>query len=149
MRAVIQRVNGASVSIDNTIVSSIGRGLLILVGFQKEDTVSDSEYIISKCTGLRIFDDDNGFMNLSVSDIGGEILLVSQFTLYGDSRKGKRPSFSTSMPPAEAEIFYNDFINRFRESFESLKCGVFAADMEVSLVNSGPVTIILDSSKIL
>ncbi len=149
MRAVIQRVNSASVSIDNANVSSIDRGLLILVGFHKEDTITDSDYIISKCTGLRIFEDRDGLMNLSVSDIGGEILVVSQFTLYGDSRKGKRPSFSTSMPPAEALIFYESFINRFRESFESLKCGVFAADMEVSLVNSGPVTIILDSSRIL
>jgi D-aminoacyl-tRNA deacylase len=87
-------------------------------------------------------------MNLSVSDIGGEILVVSQFTLYGDSRKGKRPSFSTSMPPAEAKIFYDDFISRFRENFPSVKSGIFAADMEVSLVNSGPVTIMLDSSKI-
>ena len=149
MRAVIQRVSRASVSIDNTIVSSIDRGLLILAGFHKEDTETDSDYIISKSTGLRIFEDSNGLMNLSVSDIGGEILVVSQFTLYGDSRKGRRPSFSTSMPPAEALIFYDSFINRFRESFHSLKCGVFAADMEVSLVNSGPVTIILDSSKIL
>ena len=149
MRAVIQRVNSASVSIDNEIVSSIGKGLLILAGFHREDTDADSDYIISKSTGLRIFSDDNGLMNLSVSDIKGEILVVSQFTLYGDSRKGKRPSFSTSMPPAEALQFYNRFINRFRESFNSIKCGVFGADMEVSLVNSGPVTIILDSSKIL
>ncbi len=149
MRAIIQRVSRASVSIDNAIVSSIDRGLLILVGFHKEDTLSDSDYIISKSTGLRIFEDNNGLMNLSVSDIGGEILVVSQFTLYGDSRKGKRPSFSTSMPPADALQFYNDFIIRFRENFSTLKCGVFGADMEVSLVNSGPVTIILDSSRII
>ena len=149
MRAVIQRVSRASVSVDGDIISSINRGLLILVGFHKEDTISDSDYIISKSTGLRIFEDDNGLMNLSVSDIGGEILVVSQFTLYGDSRKGKRPSFSTSMPPAEALQFYDNFIKHFKENFPSVKCGVFGADMEVSLVNSGPVTIILDSSKIL
>jgi D-tyrosyl-tRNA(Tyr) deacylase len=149
VRAIIQRVNSASVAVEGEIVSSIGRGLLMLVGFHKEDTDTDSDYIISKSTGLRIFGDAEGMMNLSVSDIEGEILVVSQFTLYGDARKGKRPSFSTSMPPAEAKIFYDDFINRFRKSFSSLKSGVFAADMEVSLVNSGPVTIMLDSSKIL
>lgn len=149
MRAIIQRVTSASVSIEGKTVSSITRGLLILVGFHKDDTNADSDYIISKSTGLRIFGDADGMMNLSVSDIEGEILVVSQFTLYGDSRKGKRPSFSTSMPPAEAKIFYDDFISRFRENFPSVKSGVFAADMEVALVNSGPVTIILDSSKIL
>jgi D-tyrosyl-tRNA(Tyr) deacylase len=149
VRAVIQRVSRASVAVDGDIISSINRGLLLLVGFHKEDTVIDSDYIISKSTGLRIFEDDKGLMNLSVSDIGGEILVVSQFTLYGDSRKGKRPSFSTSMPPAEALQFYETFLNRFKNNFSSLKCGVFGADMEVSLVNSGPVTIILDSSKIL
>jgi D-tyrosyl-tRNA(Tyr) deacylase len=149
VRAIIQRVNSASVAIEGKVVSSIGRGLLILAGFHKEDTVADSDYIISKSTGLRIFGDADGMMNLSVSDIDGEILVVSQFTLYGDSRKGKRPSFSTSMPPAEAKLFYDDFISRFIKNFPSLKSGVFAADMEVSLVNSGPVTIILDSSKIL
>jgi len=130
-------------------VSSIGKGLLILVAFHRDDTAADSDYIISKITGLRIFEDDNHLMNLSVSDIDGEILAVSQFTLYGDARKGKRPSFSTSMPPADALKFYDDFIARFKKNFHSLKCGVFGADMEVSLVNSGPVTIILDSSKIL
>jgi len=149
VRAIIQRVSSASVSIDEEFVSSIGRGLLILVGFHKDDTVTDSDYIITKSTGLRIFEDNNGLMNLSVSDIGGEILIVSQFTLYGDSRKGRRPSFSTSMPPVEAKQFYNDFIGRFKENFTSLQCGVFGADMQVSLVNSGPVTIILDSSKLL
>lgn len=148
MRAIIQRVSSASVSIEGKVVSSISRGLLILAGFHKDDTVADSDYIISKSTGLRIFGDADGMMNLSVSDIEGEILVVSQFTLYGDSRKGKRPSFSTSMPPAEAKIFYDDFISRFRENFPSVKSGVFAADMEVSLVNSGPVTIMLDSSKL-
>ena len=149
MRAIIQRVSNASVSVDGEVVSSISRGLLMLVGFHKEDTVSDSDYIISKSTGLRIFEDAAGLMNLSVSDIAGEILVVSQFTLYGDSRKGKRPSFSTSMPTEQALLFYDTFISRFKDNFCSLQCGVFGADMEVSLVNSGPVTIMLDSSKIL
>lgn len=149
MRAIIQRVSSASVSVNGELISSINRGLLILVGFHKEDADSDTDYIISKSTGLRIFEDDNGLMNLSVSDIDGEILVISQFTLYGDARKGKRPSFSTSMPPAEALQFYDNFIKHFKEKFPSLKCGVFGADMEVSLVNSGPVTIMLDSSRIL
>lgn len=149
MRAVIQRVNRASVTVEGNIISSINRGLLILVGFHKDDTDSDSEYIINKSSGLRIFEDDKGLMNLSVSEINGEILVVSQFTLYGDSRRGKRPSFSDSMPPAEAKIFYDRFIDRFSKSFGNIKSGVFGADMQISLVNSGPVTIILDSSRIL
>lgn len=149
MRAVIQRVKNASVSVDGNHVSSIGRGLLIFVGFHRDDSDADSGYIISKSTGLRIFEDSQGLMNQSVSDIGGEILVVSQFTLYGDSRKGKRPSFSTSMPPSEARIFYDSFIKKFSESYGSIKYGIFGADMAVSLVNCGPVTIILDSSKIL
>ena len=148
MRAVIQRVKAASVSIEGKIISSIDMGLLILVGFHRDDKISDSDYIINKSIGLRIFEDAKGLMNLSVSDIGGEILVVSQFTLYGDSRAGKRPSFSTSMPSDEAAGFYDSFIKRFKESFDSLKCGVFGADMDVELINSGPVTILLDSSKI-
>lgn len=147
MRAVLQRVSHASVSINNSVVSSIGRGLLILAAFHRDDTAADLDYIINKSTGLRIFEDGSSLMNLSVSDIKGEILVVSQFTLYGDARKGKRPSFSASMPPAEAKQFYDDFISRFRENFDPVKCGMFGADMEVSLINSGPVTIILDSSK--
>ena len=149
MRAVIQRASSASVSVDGEIISSIGRGLLILVGFHRDDKISDSDYIINKSIGLRIFEDAKGLMNLSVSDIGGEILVVSQFTLYGDSRAGKRPSFSTSMPSSEAAKFYDNFIDRFKESFSLLKSGVFGADMKIELINSGPVTILLDSSKIL
>jgi D-tyrosyl-tRNA(Tyr) deacylase len=147
MRAVIQRVSEASVSVKGEVVSSIRKGLLILAGFHRDDTPSDSQYIISKSTGLRIFEDGNGLMNLSVQDIGGEILVVSQFTLYGDARKGRRPSFSDSMQPADAEKFYNSFINSFREHYSSLKCGIFGAEMDVALKNSGPVTIILDSSR--
>ena len=147
MRAVIQRVSLASVSVEGEIISSISKGLLILVGFHRDDKISDCDYIINKSIGLRIFEDAKGLMNLSVSDTGGEILVVSQFTLYGDARAGKRPSFSTSMPSNEAAAFYDNFINRFKESFGSVKCGVFGADMNVSLTNSGPVTIILDSSK--
>lgn len=149
MRAVIQRVSSASVSVEGKVISSINRGLLVLAGFHKDDSPADSDYIIDKITGLRIFEDEKGLMNLSVADISGEILVISQFTLYGDSRKGKRPSFSESMKSADARIFYEVFIKRFLEKFESLKSGVFGTDMQVSLVNSGPVTIILDSSRIL
>jgi len=147
MRAVIQRVSEASVSVKGKVISSINKGLLILAGFHKNDSFADFQYIITKSIGLRIFEDGNGSMNLSVSDIGGEILVVSQFTLYGDARKGRRPSFSDSMPPDEAGKFYNSFIESFREQFSDLKNGVFGADMEVSLKNAGPVTIILDSSR--
>ncbi len=145
MRAVVQRVKEAGVRVDGRQVSSIGPGLLVLAGFHKDDTEKDSDYIISKIKGLRIFGDSGGNMNLSVSDTGGEILVVSQFTLYGDARKGRRPSFSESMPPAHALKFYETFIEKFRSAHGKIESGVFGADMDVSLVNSGPVTIMLDS----
>jgi len=116
VRAVVQRVKSASVTVDGEIIASTGNGLLVLVGFLNTDTHEDSEYIISKCINLRIFEDSAGLMNLSVSDIAGEILVVSQFTLYGDARKGRRPSFSDSMPPAKAEKFYNEFLKKFTGS---------------------------------
>ncbi|HOP64059.1 MAG TPA: D-aminoacyl-tRNA deacylase [Spirochaetota bacterium] len=147
MRAVVQRIEKASVTVDGEIIASAGNGLLILVGFHGTDTDADSDYIISKSINLRIFEDSAGLMNLSVSDIEGEILVVSQFTLYGDARKGRRPSFSESMPPAEAEKFYDNFLGRFREKYGAVKSGKFGAYMDVSLVNSGPVTILLDSRK--
>lgn len=145
MRAVVQRVKAASVKVDGSIVASTGPGLLVLIGFHKDDTEKDSDYIISKITGLRIFGDSDGNMNLPVSDTGGGILVVSQFTLYGDARKGRRPSFSDSMPPPEAAKFYDAFIEKFRSAYGKIESGVFGADMDVSLVNSGPVTILLDS----
>ena len=147
MRAVVQRVKSASVTVDGEIIASTGSGLLILVGFHNTDTHEDSDYIISKCINLRIFEDTAGLMNLSVSDTGGEILVVSQFTLYGDARKGRRPSFSDSMPPIKAEQFYNEFLNKLKENYRSVKSGRFQADMDIDLVNSGPVTILLDSKK--
>lgn len=145
MRAVVQRVTGTSVQTGGRLVSSIGPGLLVLIGFHRKDTEKDSDYIISKIIGLRIFSDSDGNMNLSVADACGEILIVSQFTLYGDARRGRRPSFSDSMPPADAVKFYEVFLEKFRLSYDKVKSGEFGADMEVSLVNSGPVTIILDS----
>jgi D-tyrosyl-tRNA(Tyr) deacylase len=148
MRAVIQRVLSASVEVDGTVVSSINYGLLLLLGIHNTDTDTDIDYIISKTIGLRIFDDLNGVMNLSAEDTDSEILIVSQFTLYGDVRKGKRPSYSDAMPPEKASAFYEKFISEFSKRFPKIKCGVFGADMKVLLVNSGPVTIMLDSSKI-
>ena len=148
MRAVVQRVASASVSVAGERVASIGGGLLVLAGFHREDTDKDSDYIISKITSLRIFSDIEGNMNLSVSDTGGQILVVSQFTLYGDARRGRRPSFSDAMTPSLAIGFYEQFIEKFRLAYGSIQCGVFGADMEVELVNSGPVTIMLDSSRI-
>ncbi len=147
MRAVIQRVKKAGVTVEGELLASTGNGLLILIGFHGSDTHADSDYIINKSINLRIFEDTSGLMNLSVTDIAGEILIVSQFTLYGDARRGRRPSFSDSMPPAEAEKFYNEFLQRFREKFNKVKSGKFQADMDVSLVNAGPVTILLDSQK--
>lgn len=145
MRAVVQRVGEASVDIEGQRVASIGRGLLVLIGFHRDDTDRDSDYIIGKITGLRIFSDSDGNMNLSVQDVGGQILVVSQFTLYGDTRRGRRPSFSDSMQPADAVKFYDAFLERFRSAYGTVESGVFGADMQVSLVNSGPVTIMLDS----
>lgn len=147
MRAVVQRVKSASVTVDGGIIASTGNGLLVLIGFHSSDTHEDSDYIIGKCVNLRIFEDNAGLMNLSVSDTEGEILVVSQFTLYGDARKGRRPSFSDSMPPVKAEQFYNEFLNKFKENYSSVQSGRFQADMDVALVNSGPVTILLDSKK--
>ena len=147
MRAVVQRVKEASVKVDGHVAGSTGPGLLVLVGFHRDDTEKDSDYIISKITGLRIFGDSEGNMNLSVSETGGGILVVSQFTLYGDARRGKRPSFSDAMPPLEAGKFYDAFIAKFRSAYGTIESGVFGADMDVSLVNSGPVTIMLDSAR--
>ena len=146
MKAVVQRVSRASVRIDNHTVGEIGRGLLVLLGIGKDDVVADADWMIKKLLALRIFPDDADKMNQSVTDIGGGLLIVSQFTLYGDVRKGTRPSFTDAMPPAEAEQFYNDFMKKLRAA-TPLKVaeGRFAAMMDVELVNDGPVTIILDS----
>jgi D-tyrosyl-tRNA(Tyr) deacylase len=146
MKAVVQRVSRASVNVDGQIISQIERGLLVLLGVGKDDAGADADRMINKLLNLRIFPDDAGKMNRSVTDIAGEILVVSQFTLYGDVRKGTRPSFTDAMPPAEAEKFYNNFMSQLRAA-TPLKVaeGKFAAMMNVELVNDGPVTIILDS----
>lgn len=149
MRAVIQRTERASVEVDGKTIAEIGRGLLVFLGIGDGDTDADLKYIADKTTGLRIFSDENEKMNLSVSDIGGEILVVSQFTLYGDCRKGRRPNFTASMEPVCANEMYERFIDRLRGGGMRVSCGEFGADMKVGLINDGPVTIILDSSKIL
>lgn len=147
MRAVVQRVKNASVKIDDEITSEIGNGLLVFLGVKPDDTEIDRDYIINKVTNLRIFEDENGKMNLSVKDIDGEILVVSQFTLYGDCRKGRRPSFVRAGDPKEAEIVYNDFISHITREPLKVKTGVFQAEMDINLINDGPVTILLDSEK--
>lgn len=148
MRAVIQRVSKAKVEVKEELVSEINKGMMVLVGVTKTDTKEDIEYIASKISNLRIFTDQDGKMNLSLKDIGGEILLISQFTLYGDARKGRRPSFTESASGEFAEELYEDLIEYLKNEGLEVKTGKFGADMQVSLVNDGPVTIQLDSSKI-
>ena len=145
MRIVVQRVHRASVRINGTEIARIGRGLLCLVGISREDTRQDLEYMARKVLDLRIFDDADGKLNLGVRDVGGELLLVSQFTLYGDCRKGRRPSYSDAASPEQAEKLYDAFLAVVRETLPSAQTGRFQAMMDVELVNAGPVTLILDS----
>ena len=147
MRAVVQRVSKASVTVENEIVGEIHKGLMVLLGVGKEDTEKDLDYLIEKTLGLRIFEDENGKMNLSLLDIEGELLVVSQFTLYGDARKGKRPSFTDSGDPKVGEEMYLQFIEKAKSKGLKVEKGIFGADMAVSLINDGPVTILLDSKK--
>lgn len=148
MRAVVQRVKNASVCVDNSIVGNISAGLLVFLGVGEDDNESDISYLVDKIIGLRIFQDDNDKMNLSVLDISGEILIISQFTLYGDVRKGKRPSFSKSAHPDVGKALYEEFINRAKTTGIKVETGIFGADMAVELLNDGPVTILLDSKKV-
>ncbi len=148
MRALIQKVKRASVSINNIVVSEIGQGLLVFVGITHGDTVKDMEYIADKTVGLRIFEDNEGKMNLSLEDVKGEILVVSQFTLYGDVRRGKRPSFTESAGGDFAENMYLNFIEEIKNRGFDVKTGEFGADMQVELINDGPVTIQIDSNKV-
>ncbi len=147
MRAIVQRVSSASVTIDGKTNGSIGQGLLILLGIKNGDTEDDAQYLAEKCVLLRIFEDAEGKMNLSVKDVNGSVLVVSQFTLYGDTRKGNRPSFVEAAQPAIAEPLYDCFVRRMRALLgeEKVATGVFRAMMDVALVNAGPVTIIIES----
>ena len=150
MRSVIQRVVKSSVTVDGEKIASINQGLTVLIGIKEDDTEKDMDYLIGKILNLRIFDDSNGIMNKSITDIKGEILIVSQFTLYGDSRKGRRPSYIRCGPVEEAEKKYQLFIEKIRGQTNLLiETGVFQATMELSLVNDGPVTLLLDSEKII
>jgi D-aminoacyl-tRNA deacylase len=148
MRAVIQRVSRARVTVDKAITGEIGAGLLVLLGVAEGDTEAAADYLADKTIGLRIFEDEAGKMNLSVTDIAGAILVVSQFTLYGDVRKGKRPSFDRAARPEEANRLYEYFVQRVRAAGVQCEKGKFQAMMEVELVNDGPVTILLDSEKV-
>lgn len=145
MKVVIQRVQSASVSVDGEVISQIGQGLLVLLGVAKGDEDADFQYVFDKTIGLRIFEDGAGKMNLSTSDVGGELMIVSQFTLLADTRKGKRPSFNASAERAQAVAYYEKFIATAIEKGHHVSAGIFGADMQVGLVNDGPVTIVIDS----
>ena len=145
MRLVVQRIKEAKVSVDGTEIGKAGAGLCLLLGVAKEDTTESADRLTEKIADLRIFEDENGKMNRSVKDVQGEILLVSEFTLYGDCSKGRRPSFSHAAPPEQAERLYNYFVQRLKDLGLRVATGKFQAKMEVSLINDGPVTFILDS----
>ncbi|PKM59587.1 MAG: D-tyrosyl-tRNA(Tyr) deacylase [Firmicutes bacterium HGW-Firmicutes-4] len=148
MRAVIQRVSSSEVRIDNESVGKINHGLNVLLGIKDDDTEADMDYIINKLVNLRIFEDADGKMNRSILDVDGELLLVSQFTLYGDCRKGRRPGFTRSGPVDQAEKKYDIFVDKLKsQPIKKIETGVFQAEMEVSIVNDGPVTLLLDSEK--
>ncbi|EAQ81054.1 D-aminoacyl-tRNA deacylase [Blastopirellula marina] len=147
MRAVVQRVASASVRVEGEIVGAIQQGLLVLLGVEPNDTSADVAYLADKTANLRIFEDDAGKMNLSVIDIGGAVLAVSQFTLLGDCRKGRRPAFTGAAPPELANVLYEEYVAAVGRLGLPVETGVFRAQMEVSLLNDGPVTLLLDSRK--
>ena len=149
MRAVVQLVNHVSVTVESEVTGQISRGFLVFLGVAEGDTEKDLQYIIDKVVGLRVFEDEAGKMNLSVKDVGGAILAVSQFTLYGDCRHGKRPSFTQAAKPEEANALYERFVDGCRAAGVQVETGRFRTHMLVGLENDGPVTILLDSSKIL
>ena len=147
MRAIVQRVKEARVEVDGEVVGRIGEGVLVLLGTGKDDTEEDSEYLAEKILTLRIFEDSEGKMNLSVMETGRSVLVVSQFTLYGDCRKGRRPSFDKAAPPEAAERLYELFVSELRERGVNVETGRFRAMMDIHLVNWGPVTLMLDSKR--
>ena len=149
MRIVIKRVNRASVTIDNKVKSAIEKGLLILLGIEEADTDEDLKWLTAKAVNLRIFDDENGKTNLSLSDVDGELLLISQFTLYADCKKGNRPSFTNAGAPDMANSLYEYIISECERQYGKVQTGIFGADMKVELLNDGPFTIILDSNEIM
>ena len=146
MRAVIQRVSHASVTVDDETVGSIGAGLVVLIGIHQDDDEEDAAYIVGKTVNLRIFSDDGGKFDLSALDTSAELLVISQFTLYGDTRRGRRPSFSHAMPPDPAADLFNRTLHLFEQTGLKVQTGRFQAHMEVSIHNDGPVTILIDSA---
>ena len=148
MRAVVQRVTESSVTVDGEIIGRIGTGFLVLLGVETEDTEDDAGYMADKIAGLRIFNDRDGKFNLALNDVGGSVLIISQFTLLGDGRKGRRPSFVHAARPEQAIPLYELVIQRLRSCGLHVETGVFGAHMDVHLVNDGPVTILLDSKKV-
>ena len=150
MKAVLQRVTHAQVVVDNELVSKIENGFLILLGVSNDDTKADADVLSKKISGMRVFEDENGKMNLSLTDIGGSVLVISQFTLLADCRKGRRPNFMNAGAPDMANELYEYFCERIKaDGIENVKKGIFGADMKVSLLNDGPVTIILDSKELI
>ena len=147
MRAVIQRVTEASVRVDASVVGAIQHGVLVLLGIAEADTEADAQYIVQKLVGLRIFSDTDGKFNLSLAEVNGAILLVSQFTLFGDCRKGRRPSFTEASRPEHAIPLYDSVVAALRAAGVTVDTGIFGAHMEVHLINDGPVTLLLDSRK--
>lgn len=147
MRAVVQRVKSSKVEVDNKVIGEIGKGINLLVGISKEDTKEDIDYIVRKVLGMRIFEDEDERMNFSFQDIGGELLVISQFTLYGDCRKGKRPDFMKAQGGEKAVELYNELVKAFRKEIPNLQTGEFGADMKVEIINDGPVTLLLESKK--
>lgn len=145
MRALIQRVSSARVEVEGRITGQIGRGYLVLLGVRRGDTARDAAWLAEKIWGLRLFEDSAGKMNLALADVGGDLLAVSQFTLYADCRRGRRPSYSEAAPPDEAQALYEEFVRRLQEFPARVQQGVFQAHMEVHLVNDGPVTVLVDS----
>ena len=148
MRAVVQRVSRAKVRVNGSITGEIALGLLVLLGVGRDDSEADAIYLVEKIAGLRVFEDENGKMNRSVQDVGGSVLAVSQFTLYGDVRRGKRPSFDAAAPPEQAQRLYEFFVQGIQAAGLRCATGRFQEMMQVELVNEGPVTILLDSKKV-
>ena len=147
MRAVVQRVTRANVTVDGDVVGAIEKGLVVLLGVARDDAEADADYLASKIIALRIFDDEEGKMNCSLKDVEGSALIISQFTLYGDVRRGLRPSWFEAAPPELAQPLYDYFVRRTRELISNVASGSFRSMMQVELVNDGPVTILLDSRK--
>lgn len=148
MKALVQRVSSGSVSIPTeSYIENIGKGIVLLLGISEDDSESDIDYLAEKCCNLRIFEDENDKMNLSIKDVDGEVLLISQFTLYGDARKGNRPSFNKAAKPDKAELLYNKFADKMKNIMgeKKIKEGIFGSMMEVAIINDGPVTIMVES----